>query len=321
MAKIFCTENIINKPLEILTKAGHKLEIWDSKINGVINKDILVQKTKNADALICMLSDKIDEEFLSQCPNLKVIAQYAVGFNNIDLKACAKRKIIVTNTPDVLTEATAQMALTLLLACSRNLKQAVRNVENNMWKGWEAKDFLGPELKGKTLGIIGAGAIGQRFMQMCQKAFDMNVIYYQRHENKNISAKYVDLNKLLKESDFLSIHTPLTLQTKNLIKYEQLSLMKDNAIIINTARGEIICEDSLVKCLSEGKFHGIGLDVTYTEPLPINSLLRNYEHVIITPHIGSATYEARTNMATLCAQNVQNVLCNLPPITPITTEI
>lgn len=311
MAHIFCSDKIIDTPLEKLRSQGHTLEIWDKKINGELNSDILKDKLKNADAFISMLSDKIDSETLKYAVKLKVIAQYAVGYNNIDLLACQNKNIIVTNTPDVLTHATAELAFALLLNCARNIQAATMNVKNLEWQSWEPQAFLGKSLHRQKLGIIGAGKIGKCFAKMCQGAFDMEVSFITTKNTR------LELESLLRESDIISLHTPLTKQTRNLIGAPELSLMKEDCILINTARGEIIDEAQLIKALLQGKFHGVGLDVTATEPLPKTSQLREFERVIITPHIGSATLEARTKMATLCVQNVEHVLLGKPPISRV----
>ncbi len=322
MAKIFCTKTITESSFKSLEQKGHEIVIWDDLNKGPIDRQTLISSAKDCEGLITMLSDKIDEELLEQCPNLKVISQYAVGYNNIDTAATKKRGIVVTNTPDVLTHATAELAFALLISCARKIVQAAKNVEEDKWKGWEPKGFLGKSLKDTTVGIIGAGRIGSSFAKMCHGAFDSNILYYSRSKKEvlesELGAKKTDLKELLQNSDVISLHCPLNDETKLLLDKDTLSYCKKDAIIINTARGEVINQDDLIELLEQGHFHSIGMDVTTPEPLPHSSKLKSFENVLIIPHIGSATETARKDMSDLVCKNIENVLENLSPLTPVT---
>lgn len=321
MASILCTKKITQSSLDKLISSGHQVDIWDDENNGAMTYEILSQKIGDYDALISMLSDKIDEQLISKASKLKVIAQYAVGYNNIDISAASDKGIIVTNTPEVLTHATAELAFALLTSCARKIIPAAKNVENNQWMGWEPLGFLGKSLKNTTVGIIGAGRIGAEFAKMCHGAFDSKIVYTSRTSKPSLEnelgAQKLELKKLLETADIISLHCPLTDDTRNLLNEETLSYCKDDSIIINTARGEVINQNDLIKLLKDGKFHSIGLDVTTPEPLPENSELKDFDRVLIIPHIGSATTHARKEMSELVCKNIENVLNNMPPVTHV----
>jgi len=258
----------------------------------------LNRAAKEADALLCTLSDRIDAQFLKQHSHLKVISNFAVGTNNIDLEAARSLNILVGNTPDVLTEATAEVALGLMLASSRQFRSAEANAREGHWRNWEPMGFLGHSLKGKTLGIIGMGRIGKRLAEMAQGAFSMKIISIKSSDSKE------DFDHLLKTSDFISLHTPLNERTRNLIGKREFSLMKKDCILVNTSRGEVIDQEALYEALSSNKIFAAGLDVTAPEPLPPTHKLYSLQNLIILPHIGSATVEARNGMSLKAAENI-----------------
>ncbi len=301
---IFLTRKIPEIAFRLLREEGHIIELWDGTSPPTPGE--LIQKCQEADALLSMLSDRLDENFFKKCSHLKVIANYAVGVNNIDLKAAARYNIPVGNTPDVLTEATSDLALGLILTLARNIFPAIQNAKQGEWKKWEPLGFLGMELKGKTLGIIGLGRIGQSLAKKAQNGFGMNIIYTSRTKTKTINPSYKrhTLQELLKSSDIVSIHTDLNPSTENLIGQKEFEIMKSHAYIINTARGEIINQKALVGALKMGLIGGAGLDVTTPEPLSPDDPLFQTPNTIITPHIGSATVEARDLMATLATKNI-----------------
>lgn len=227
--------------------------------------------------------------------HLKIITNYAVGTNNIDLEAAKELGIIIGNTPDVLTEATAETAFGLMICASRNFRAAMKNAENGEWSHFQPKGFLGPQLKGKTVGIVGHGRIGSRMGEMCAGAFGMKVKGYKRGE---------DLVEFVRDLDVLSLHIPLTPETKHIIGKKEIAAMKSSAIIVNTARGDVIDQDALYEALRDKKIFSAGLDVTSPEPLVPTHPLYSLPNVMILPHIGSATFESRTEMSLLCAKNI-----------------
>ena len=287
----------------------YEVEVWDRY--QAPPYEVLVEKAKEVDALASLLSDRIDCNLLQQAKRLRIVAQYAVGYDNIDVACATRLGIYVTNTPDVLTEATAELAWALILAVARRVVEADTFVRWGEWwrtgTGWHPHMMLGVELKGKTLGIIGLGRIGSRVAEI-GKAFGMKIIYYSRSRNeeleKRLGAEYRDIDTLLQEADIVSIHVPLTKETYHLINEERLRKMKRTAILINTARGAVIDTNALVKALAEGWIAGAGLDVFEQEPLPPNHPLTAFKNVVLAPHIGSATYEARHAMAELVAENL-----------------
>ncbi len=250
-----------------------------------------------------MLVDRIDAQFLDRCPKLRAIANYAVGYDNIDLDAARARGIAVGNTPDVLTDATADLAFALLLAVARSLVDAAASVRNGEWRTWEPENYLGYDVHGATLGIVGMGRIGSAVAKRAA-GFEMNVIHTGRDG--------VSLLQLLAGSDFVSLHVPLTPETHHLIDAAALDEMKPTAFLINTARGPIVDQQALHEALVNGKIAGAALDVTDPEPLPVDDPLLSAPNLIVVPHIGSATHTARERMATLAVDNLLAALAGKP---------
>ena len=302
--KVFVTRQIPQKGLEML-KARFEVEIGASDRN--LSRREICEGTKDADALVCLLSDAIDEEILSGAKKLKIIANYAVGYNNINVEYAKEHGIFVTNTPGVLTETTADLTWALMLSVARRIVEADKFTRSGKFKGWEPELMLGSDVFGKTLGVIGAGRIGQAVMKRAI-GFGMRVIYYSKSRlpldiESNLNASYVSLEKLLKEADFVSLHVPLTKNTYHMIGEDQLSLMKRTAYLINTARGPVVDEEALVKFLKEKRIAGAALDVFENEPL-LTPGLTELDNVVITPHIGSASKETREKMSVIVAENV-----------------
>ncbi|MCX7981371.1 MAG: D-glycerate dehydrogenase [Syntrophales bacterium] len=266
---------------------------------------------EEAEGYLSMLTDVVDEELMKLAPKLKIVSNMAVGYNNIDVEAATRRGIMVTNTPGVLTEATAELAFGLLLAVARRICDLDHLNRRGEWRSWAPFLFLSREVSEKTLGIIGLGRIGKAVARRAQ-AFGMTVIYYNRHrlkleEEQALGVSYRSFDDLLSESDFLSLHVPLTEETRRLIGERELRRMKKTAYLINTSRGAVIDEKALLKALKEGWIEGAGLDVYENEPFMTPGLaeLRN---VVLTPHVGSATYETRWKMASLA---IENLICGL----------
>ncbi len=263
------------------------------------------------DILVTMLSQTVDDSFLKKFPNLKMVLNYAVGFNNIDLDLCRSKGILVGNTPGVLTEATAHHTLLLMLAASRQLKLSVQNIYDNHWNDWEPMGFLGPDVNGKTLGIYGMGRIGFYFAALCHRAFSMKVIYHNRNESPNageINAQLVSFENLAVESDFISVHAPLTSENQYIFNKNFFSKMKPEAVFINTSRGGLVEHKDLCQVLSNKQIFAAGLDVTEPEPVASDYPLLGLDNCIITPHIASATFEARKAMAQCVVDNILEYL-------------
>ena len=301
--KVLITRSILNDGLKLLESSGIDLII--NPQNRPLSYHELCDMAKKVDAIISMLDDKIDEAFLKNNSHLKVISNYAVGFNNIDIKTAKELNIKIGNTPDVLTEATAEVAMGLMIATTRNFLSSNLAAKRGDWHGWHPTAHLGHSLKGKNLGIIGMGRIGLRVAEMAHFAFGMNILYYSNSEKQtSFVSKKLSLNELLKESDVVSLHLPLNSNTHNIIRSEHFQMMKSNAVLINTARGEIIDQTALILALKEKSIFAAGLDVTSPEPLPIENELYKLENAIILPHIGSASFEARRAMSVIAAKNI-----------------
>lgn len=313
MARVYVTRRIPEAGLEMLRRT-HDVEVWPGELPP--SKNEIIRGAREADALISLLSDPITSEVMDAAPRLRVIANYAVGYDNIDVAAATERAIQVTNTPDVLTETTADLAWALMLACARRLKASVRYVEEGSWKTWGPELLLGQDVWGATLGLVGLGRIGSAVARRAS-GFGMRVLYYTPREHQVEGADWVELETLLRESDFVSLHTPLTPRTHRLINAERLALMKRTAVLVNTARGPVVDPDALYEALSSGALFAAGLDVTDPEPLPESHRLVSLPSCLVVPHIGSASVATRSRMAVIVARNVLDVLEGKEPSTPV----
>lgn len=302
--KVFLTRRIREQGLALL-RENCQLDMWEDELPPARN--ILLERVGGVDGLLCLLSDRIDAEVMDAAgSNLKVISNHAVGYDNIDLQAARQRGIQVGNTPGILTDATADFAFALLLAAARRVVDGERMVRQGRWKTWGPSILLGPDLVGATLGIVGFGRIGQALARRA-RGFDMRILYSDpsaRDAYPELNATRVELESLLRQSDFVSLHTPLTPETFHLIDAQALALMKPSAILVNTARGGVIDQSALLQALQEKRIFAAALDVTQPEPLPMDSPLLQLDNLIITPHIASASYHSRDQMAVLSAQNL-----------------
>jgi lactate dehydrogenase-like 2-hydroxyacid dehydrogenase len=318
--KIFITRKIPEAGLEILRKE-HEIEI--NLHDRVLTKKEIIKGLGGKDGLLCLLTDQIDADIINSEPKLKMIANYAVGVDNIDIKVATKNKIPVSNTPDVLTNATAEMAWALLFSVSRRIVEADNFSRAGKFGGWAPMLMLGQDVSGKTLGVIGAGRIGTAFA-LKSKGFDMQVLYYNRSKNekieKELNAKKADLKTLLKESDFISLHVPLKKPTHHLISEKELKMMKKSAIFINTSRGPVVDEKALIKALKKEWIFGAGLDVYENEP-EIPDELKKLDNVVLQPHSASATFKSRNDMAVMAAENMLVGLKGEKPPNCINPEI
>jgi lactate dehydrogenase-like 2-hydroxyacid dehydrogenase len=302
---------------ETLALLGKHFDVESNQRDVPFTPAQLVRKLQGKAGLVCLLTDTIDERLLAQCPELKVVCNIAVGYNNIDVKACTRRGVMVTNTPGVLDDTTADFAWTLLLATARRVVEADKLLRTGKWKGWGLMQFLGHDVHRKTLGIIGFGRIGKGVARRAQ-GFDMRVIYtdVQRADEsteREYGVMYVDKRTLLRESDFVSLHVPLFPETTHYLSQAEFSLMKKSAILINAARGPIVDEKALVQALRAGKIAGAGLDVYEREPKVERGLLA-MKNAVLVPHIASASVETRTKMAMMAAGNcVAGVNGQRPP--------
>jgi glyoxylate reductase len=285
-----------------------------------LSKQELVSRLKDRQGLICQVVDTVDDDVLS-CTGLRVVANVAVGYNNIDLAAARRRGIVVTNTPDVLTETTADFAWALLMAAARRVVEADSFVRSGQWKTWDYNLLLGADVYGKTLGVLGFGRIGRAVARRA-RGFDMRILYHdavrvEPRVESELGAVFTPMTDVLAQSDFVSLHTPLLPETRHLINEQALRTMKKSAILINAARGPIVDEGALVRALTEGTIAGAGLDVFEREP-EIHAGLLPLKNVVIAPHIASASSQTRVAMATLAVRNCLAVLNGQPPLTPVT---
>lgn len=312
---IFVTRRIPEAGLKLIRKSA-RLNLWKSEENGIPPRKDVIAGFKKADVVLCLLSEKMDREIMEINPDLLGISNYAVGYDNIDINSATELGIPVTNTPDVLTDTTADTAWALIMAVSRRIVEADKFVRAKKFKLWTPGLMLGSDVskggfgKPKTLGIIGYGKIGKAVHKRAS-GFDMKVIAYDPSQKKVIdktkNAAYRSLNRLLKESDFITIHTPLNKETKHLIGDKEFKLMKKSAFIINTSRGPVIDEKALIKALSKGMLAGAGLDVFEKEPYIPAELLK-MQNVVLLPHAGSASHDTRDAMAVLAASNALKLL-------------
>ena len=319
--KVFVTQNIPQAGLDLLMK---ECEVFVNKEDRVLSKGEIIERLKGMDGMVCLLTDAIDGEIMDAEPNLKVISNYAVGFNNIDVEAATERGIPVTNTPGVLTETTADFAWALLMAIARRVVEADKFTRAGKFKGWRPQLLLGSDVYGKTIGIVGMGRIGQAMARRA-RGFDMNILYYDEYRpdpevEKELGLTYVPFDELLQKADYVSIHVPLMESTHHLISERELKLMKKTAYLINSARGPIVDEKALVKPLQEKEIAGAGLDVFEDEP-ELAPGLAELDNVVIAPHIASATIETRSKMATMAAEGCLSVLKGEKPVNLVNEEV
>ncbi len=312
MPRVYVTRHIPQAGLDMLAPTCH-LDVWPGELPP--SRDELLRGIASADALLSLLTDRIDRELIAAAPRLRVIANHAVGYENIDIAAATERSILVTNTPDVLTETTADFAWALLLAAARRIPEGIQYVREGRWRTWGPELLLGPDVYGATLGLVGLGRIGAAVARRAQ-GFDMRVLYHTPtpHPDRAEGAQWTELDTLLTESDFVSIHTPLTPDTRGLLDARRLALMKPTAVLVNTARGPVVDTQALYEALRDHKLFAAALDVTDPEPLPADHPLLSLPNCTVVPHIASASYATRERMARMAAANILAVLGGeLPP--------
>ncbi len=304
--KILITRKFPEIGAALLRKAGLEVTAWDEE--RPMTHEELLEKAKTHNALFCTLSDKLDKAFLNDCAHLNIISQFAVGYDNIDIPEATRLGIVIGNTPGAMSTATADTAFGLLIATARKMFFMHKSIIKGDWGYFKPNAHLGVELNNKTLGIFGLGRIGMEMAKRCKGAYDMEIIYHNRSRNKEAErlydARYVSFEELLAESDVVSVHTSLTADTKDVFNKTAFSKMKSTAIFINTARGLIHNEVDLISALQNGTIWGAGLDVTNPEPMMKDNPLLQMENVCVLPHIGSATVEARNEMAKMAATNI-----------------
>jgi glyoxylate reductase len=304
--KVFVTRDIPDIGINLLRKNGFDVTVWQK--DEPIRQPVLIEETKKVNALLCTSPDKLDAEFLKECAHLDIISQYAAGYDNIDLNEATRLGIPVGNTPDAMSEATADIAFGLMIAVSRKMFYMYRKIEKGEWGVFRPRANLGIELKNKTLGIFGLGRIGFQMALRCKGAYDMKIIYHNRKPNaeaeKKLGAKWVSFEDLLQQSDVISVHAALNETTREIFNAAAFSKMKKNSIFINTSRGALHNEKDLTAALKNGEIWGAGLDVTNPEPMRHDNPLLFLDNTAILPHIGSATIEARDEMSRLAAQNI-----------------
>lgn len=303
--RVFITRKLPHEALDIIAAAGLEMDIWPG--DGPPPREALLNGVRDADGLLPLLTDRIDAELLDHAPKLKVVSQVAVGYDNIDVAACRARGIAVGNTPGVLNETTADLAFALLLATARRVVEAERYLRDGNWKTWSPMLLTGPDVHHATLGIIGLGRIGYEAARRAH-GFQMRILYCNRSSHadaeRDFGAERVDLDTLLAESDFVSIHTPLSAETRHMIGAAEFGKMKPTAVFVNTARGPVVDQRALYEALRDRTIAAAGIDVFEVEPLPMDDPLLTLDNVVLLPHIGSASIATRTKMAVLAAENL-----------------
>lgn len=314
---VFVTRQVANEAIAYVKEIA-TVDVWEE--DRPCPREILLEKAERADGLLAMLTDRVDEELLSRAKRLKVVANMAVGYDNIDVTAAKKRGIKVTNTPDVLTEATADLTFALLMAAARRITEANRFLLAGQWTSWSPTLLAGQNVFNATLGIVGMGRIGEAVARRA-KGFGMSILYCNRHRKPEaeqaVGAQYRELDDLLKQADYVVMLTPLTPDTAKMIGEREFSLMKPTSVFVNVSRGGTVDEEALYKALAEKKIWAAGLDVFQKEPVPLDHPLLTLPNVVALPHIGSATYQTRMEMAKLAAVNIRAVLEGKEPVTPV----
>ncbi|HEX3655523.1 MAG TPA: D-glycerate dehydrogenase [Pirellulales bacterium] len=312
-SKVFVTRVIpevgLNKILE-----NCQADVWRDPLPPP--RDVLLAKVADCDGLLALLTDRVDVELLDRAPKLRVVSNYAVGFNNIDVPAATSRGVAVGNTPGVLTDATADMAFALLISAARRIVESQRYTVDGKWKTWEPLGHIGQDLAGRTVGIVGMGRIGSAMARRCRLGWNMRVLYYDLHPNadaeRELGAQRVELDALLSQSDFISVHTDLNDSTRGMFNAAAFAKMKPTAVFVNTARGPLVVERDLADALRGGQIFAAGLDVTDPEPPKMDNPLLGLSNCIVAPHIASATVSSRNAMAEIAADNLLAGLAGKP---------
>jgi glyoxylate reductase len=307
-----------------IIEAVAAVEVFDG-VDNAIPRDLLLEKVKDAEGLLPLLTERIDGELMDAGEKLKVISNYAVGFNNIDTDAATERGIYVTNTPGILTDTTADAAFALLMATARRIPEADRHIRSKGWiHAWGPKMFIGSDVHGKILGILGMGRIGSAMVKRA-KGFSMDVVYHDVYRREDLEEElgiiYKPRDEVIRSADFLSLHVPLTPETHHLMGAEELASMKETAFLINTSRGPVVDEKALAEALRDGVIAGAGLDVFETEPVSHDSPLLGIDNIVLTPHLASGSIETRTKMATTAATNIVSVLQGRIPPSLVNPEV
>lgn len=318
MGRVFVTRQTPGRAVETLRAAGHEVDVWPEATPPP--PEALAAKLAASEAALTMVVDHLSAEMFAGAPNLRIVANMAVGYDNLNPAEAAKHGVAVTNTPGVLAETTADMAWALLMAGARHVVASDRDTRAGGWTTWSPSAFLGQDVFGATLGIVGLGEIGAAMARRA-RGFSMRILYASRTRKPELEAElglsFVPLDDLLREADFVSLHTPLTSETRRFIGARELALMKPLALLVNTARGGVVDQDALVEALRAGTIGGAALDVTDPEPLPLDHPLYGFDNVVITPHIASASLATRARMAEMAAANIIEVLAGRPPINPV----
>lgn len=316
LPKVFVSRVIAQEALDRITQAT-EMEVWPEELPPPY--EVLLEKARDADGLLTLLTDRIDANLMDRSPKLRVISNMAVGYDNIDIEEATKRHIVVGNTPGVLTETTADFAFALLMAAARRVVEADAYTKQGQWKTWAPMVLLGQDIHNATLGIIGLGRIGTELARRA-RGFNMKIIYYDsvrrsREEEKELGVEYVsELPLLLSRSDFISVHVPLTSETHHLIGDKEFAMMKSTTVFINTSRGSVVDQKALYEALKKGQIFTAAIDVTETEPIPAYDPLLTLNNIIIAPHIASASFPTRTRMAVMAAENLlAGLRGELPP--------
>ncbi len=320
-ARVYVTRILPEKAWEMI-EGFCEAEAWEGELPPP--REILLEKVEEIEGLLCLLTDEIDAPLMDRAPRLKVISNCAVGYDNIDVEAATERGIVVGNTPGVLTETTADLTFALLMATARRIPEATRFARAGKWKTWGLTLLLGQDIYGATLGIVGMGRIGRAVAKRAT-GFGMKILYYDvaRREDleEQLGVTFIDLETLLRESNFVTLHVPLTEGTHHLIGRKELEMMKPTAILINTSRGPIVDQGALYDALKSGQVAAVGLDVTDPEPISPDDPLLSLDNCVVLPHIGSASIATRTKMATMAAENLIAGLKGEMPPNPVNPEV
>lgn len=314
---------VLPDPAVAIIRAAADVRVWDRE-DVPPPRDVLLREIADCRGVLTLLTDRVDEEFLARAPDLRVVANMAVGFDNIDVPAATARRVVVTNTPDVLTETTADFAFTLILAAARRLVEADAFTRAGEWRTWSPLLLAGQDVHHATLGLIGLGRIGAAVARRA-KGFQMRVIYYDPIRRQDLEGQlgleYRAMNEVLKEADLISVHVPLMAETRHLIGAEQFKMMKPSCVFVNAARGPIVDQAALAEALRTRTIFAAGIDVFEQEPVPADDPLLRLDNVVVAPHIASASIPTRTRMATLAAENIAAVLQGRRPPTPVNPDV